>query len=267
MITSDKGRFLVYFNQPTIPSNSVTSPTTMGYGSSGGVSRVGLRNVYKISFFLFVCCTVFTLVSLTDPSWFRSRVRVGDIEVSTTYGLAEKCSSIDGSCSPFPENSDCQLHGESFCTTWKTAGFSSWLALLFQACSICAYICAFHPGNEFTFESAWKVLSCLIFVSSFLQAISTIAMAVLLETSGLFVSGNWRIGRSWAFATTSWTLSLMLILALIIVGVMTPNEYEEFYDTDFESVTTNDDEDENHDDFYYFNRQQRRNFLNGQTSG
>lgn len=129
----------------------------------------------------------------------------------------------------------------------KTGCIIAYLTILFGSC--------------YVRESGWKVLVYMIGADSGLQIISTVIMAVLLEIAPRFDVGQWQLGSGWAAACTSWTLGLFLVVALAIVGVMSPRiGYDPLYDpADLESIATESDAE--HDDFYYFNRRATRSYL------
>lgn len=135
-----------------------------------------------------------------------------------------------------------------------------WLVIVCQAAALFAYLHCMLAGSRWVVQSGWKVISALLTPVCILQACATITLDVILETHRIFRTGHWRLGWCWAYSTASWALTVMLLVGVIVTGLMTPRDYIDFYDSDWDSIDDDDDDNsqEERDDFYYYRRETSR---------
>ncbi len=202
-----------------------------------------LHKTYTTTLLIELICLSFSLISISIPRWLRSMKTFNQdgVIVRICYGLNSKCT-FDASdsffkrnyltCSPFPEEYDCDADSELPCVLWKTATFCMFLSILVQLSIVIAILNSLYGGKK-AFENGWKIIVMLLLLTIILQAYTTFQFVGFLETYSQFIIG-WRLGASWGFAVVSWVISVIVIVVLSVVGSITPHEYTYYDENDYE---------------------------------
>ncbi|KAL1975085.1 hypothetical protein VTN31DRAFT_3477 [Thermomyces dupontii] len=176
--------------------------------------------VYIGTLILFLIATALTLASIIIPKWVSYHSDKPSFHYS--YGLHRRCSSLTGTCEPFPQYEDCHGDDRYFCSMWRSVGFLMSLAVVLEAIAIVAYLVILSGGKQLR-ESGWGVLSMIIVFSAAAQAGSMALIAYLFDNDDRFFVG-WNLDQSWIFCTVSWCVSLFCAAAVAAAARVLPSE-------------------------------------------
>src|SRR3981189_2777299 len=98
-----------------------------------------------------------TITAIALPNWisYHSPLTPSH-EITLTYGLHRRCSSLTSSCRPFPdEKEDCNGTHAYFCSLWRTTGFLMNFAAVLELVTIVAYIIILAGGKQKR-QGGWK---------------------------------------------------------------------------------------------------------------
>lgn len=135
--------------------------------------------------------TAMTIAAIILPKWVswqsvsNSRIRIDHTsltrskapDVSYSYGLHRRCSTITGVCEPFPEDQDCLAGKGSFCSMWRSVGFFMSFAVIIELATFVSYIVVLAGGKQYR-DYGWKVVCSLLTVGSLAQCV---AMAIVVS--------------------------------------------------------------------------------------
>lgn len=139
------------------------------------------RIVYGISLWVYLGAVACTIASIALPNWISYTSPTDNDPIQVSYGLHKRCSSITGTCTPFPQDQDCYGDNRSFCSMWRSTGFLMNFGVIFELAVLVAYI-TILVGGRGTREVGWKILSPLLFVVAAAQLV-----AMTLVVSSAFV--------------------------------------------------------------------------------
>lgn len=136
------------------------------------------RIVYGISLWVFLGAAACTIAAIALPNWIAFTSPSDHDPVRVSYGLHQRCSSVTGKCTPFPQDEDCI--GDSnryFCSLYRSTGFFMNFTLVIELACLVAYITVLVGGRGAR-EVGWKMLAPLLAVVS---AGQLIAMALVVS--------------------------------------------------------------------------------------
>jgi hypothetical protein len=117
-------------------------------------------------------------------------------DIKFSYGLHRKCSTVTGTCEPFPSDVDCQAAGpgggaggQTFCALWRTVGFGMSFSVIIELATWTAFAVILLGGVQQR-NKGWKVVCGLLAVCAIVQAA---AMSVVVRYS--LHSRWWKINR------------------------------------------------------------------------
>jgi hypothetical protein len=97
----------------------------------------------------------------------------GDIKYS--YGLHKRCSTVTGTCEPFPTYRDCDLDG-TFCALWRSVGFLMSFAVIIELATFIAYTVVILGGVQQR-SYGWKIVCSLLGLAG---TVELICMALIV---------------------------------------------------------------------------------------
>jgi len=144
------------------------------------------------------------------PRWVRWESDLtGDITYS--YGLHKKCSTVTAQCTSFPTDRDCDNDG-AFCAMWRSVGFLMSFAVIIEFAAFIAFAVVILGGVQQR-SYGWKIVCVLLACAGLVEAAGMSIIAYLFDHSDRFFPG-WKLDVSWVLCTVSWSL-----LALTGIGI------------------------------------------------
>jgi len=168
------------------------------------------RVVYGVGVWCTLAATALTLTSINLPRWVRWQSDLTG-EITYSYGLHKKCSTVTGTCDPFPTVHDCD-NDAAFCTMWKTTGFLMSFAVVIELATFIAFTVVILGGVQQR-SYGWKIVCGLLGLASLVEAAGMSIIAYVYDHDERFFPG-WKLDVSWALCTASWS-----ILALTGIGI------------------------------------------------
>ncbi|WPH01253.1 Hypothetical protein R9X50_00409100 [Acrodontium crateriforme] len=172
------------------------------------------RIVYGISFWVFLGAAACTIASIAIPSWVTYTSPTSHDPIRIRYGLHQRCSSISGKCTPFPQSDECHGEDRYFCSMWRTTGFLMNFSVIMEVVCVVAYITILFGGRQ-SREAGWKIMSGLLGLVAAGQMIAMALVAYLYEHDNRFFVGS-ELGKSWVLSTVSW--SVLSVDAIFLIG-------------------------------------------------
>ena len=129
------------------------------------------RIVYGISLWVFLGAFACPIASIALPNWVSYTSPTDNDPIRVTYGLHKRCSSITGSCTPFPQDEDCHGSDRPFCSMWRSTGFLMNFTVVVGLATLVTYI-VILVGGRGTREVGTKVLSGMLGLMGVAQLIS-----------------------------------------------------------------------------------------------
>ncbi|KAF1817574.1 hypothetical protein P152DRAFT_454155 [Eremomyces bilateralis CBS 781.70] len=181
------------------------------------------RVVYGIGLWVVLAATAMTIASIILPEWitYESGSNTDDL-IHYSYGLQSRCSSISGTCSPFPQYEDCQGAGRSFCSMWRSVGFLMSFAVILEFACVVAYAVIILGGKGMR-DYGWKIVTGLLGLGAMVQCAGMAIVAFLYDHDARFFLG-WRLDTSWILCTVSWSVLLMSAVGVAAAGWCLPEE-------------------------------------------
>lgn len=153
--------------------------------------------------------TALSLASIALPDWITWHAPSPHPSdppsqpVHYTYGLQARCSSLSSptstpSCHPFPRAHDCTT-SPTFCSLWRTAGFSASLAVVLELACCVALLLVLLGGKQRR-ARGWRVVLPLVAAAVVAQAVGVGVVAGLWERDARFEMDGWALGRAWGVA-------------------------------------------------------------------
>jgi hypothetical protein len=101
--------------------------------------------------------------------------------VTYSYGLHKKCSTVTGTCQPFPSAVDCEGDAQ-FCALWRTVGFLMNFAVIFEFATFIAFVVVLLGGVQQR-SYGWKMVCSLLALVAVVQAVgmSIIVSAKIMD--------------------------------------------------------------------------------------
>ncbi|QIW94818.1 hypothetical protein AMS68_000336 [Peltaster fructicola] len=183
------------------------------------------RIVYGISSWVFLASACCTIAAVILPNWISYTSPSDHDPVHVSYGLFQRCSSLTGKCTPYPQDEDCQ-DGGSFCSMWRSTGFFMNLALVLELACVVAYITVLYGGRGAR-EVGWKIVVPLLSLIAAGQLIAMALVAYLFDHDERFFIGM-ELDKSWALCTVSWTVLLLNAAGVLSAAYVLP--YEDDYE-------------------------------------
>jgi len=168
------------------------------------------RVVYGFGVWCTTAATVLTIVSIALPRWVRWESDVGG-DIKYSYGLHSKCSTVTGTCEPFPSKIDCDADA-MFCALWRSVGFLMSFAVIIEFASWIAFAVVLLGGVQQR-SYGWKLVCPLLGLAALVQLAGMAIIAYLYDNDERFFTG-WKLDVSWILCTVSWSL-----LALTGTGI------------------------------------------------
>ncbi|KAF2674186.1 hypothetical protein BT63DRAFT_449177 [Microthyrium microscopicum] len=168
------------------------------------------RVVYGVGVWCTAAATAMTLAAIIMPRWVHLQSGLTG-EITVSYGLHKKCSSVTGTCEPFPTDQVC-TNDETFCTMWRTVGFLMSFSVIIELATFIAYAVVIIGGVQHR-SYGWKVVCSLLGSASLVQAAGMAIIAYVFDHDERFFPG-WKLDVSWALCTASWS-----VLALTGIGI------------------------------------------------
>jgi len=135
------------------------------------------RIVYGISLWVYLGAVACTIASIALPNWISYTSPTDNDPIRVTYGLHKRCSSITGTCTPFPQDSDCHGDDRGFCSMWRSTGFLMNFSIVLELATLVAYLVILVGGRQAR-EVGWKVLGSLL---AFVAVAQLIAMTLVVS--------------------------------------------------------------------------------------
>jgi len=168
------------------------------------------RVVYGVGVWLTVAATAMTLASIIMPRWVRWESDIGG-DIKYSYGLHKRCSTVTGTCEPFPTYNDCDSDA-TFCAMWRTVGFLMSFATIIEFATFIAYAVVILGGVQQR-SYGWKLVCILLGLAAVAELAGMSIIAYVFDHNERFFTG-WKLDTSWILCTVSWSL-----LALTAVGI------------------------------------------------
>jgi len=168
------------------------------------------RVVYGIGVWITAAATAMTLASIIMPRWVRWESDIGG-DIKYSYGLHKRCSTVTGTCDPFPTYKDCEADG-TFCAMWRSVGFLMSFAVIMELATFMSYAVVLLGGVQQR-SYGWKMVCALLAIGALCQLAGMSIIAYVYDHNDRFFVG-WKLDTSWILCTVSWSL-----LALTAVGI------------------------------------------------
>ncbi|KAF2772998.1 hypothetical protein EJ03DRAFT_324048 [Teratosphaeria nubilosa] len=188
------------------------------------------RIIYGISLWAFVAAAALTIAAIALPDWVSFTSPTSDSPIRVTYGLHQRCSSITGQCTKFPQYEDCVGDDKYFCSMWRSTGFLMNFSVIMELAVLVAYL-TILVGGRASREAGWKVLASLLSVVAAAQVIAMALVAYLYDHDNRFFAG-WHLDKSWVLCTVSWSIIAIDALGIVAAKLVLPPEddYEQIAD-------------------------------------
>ncbi|KAI1612540.1 hypothetical protein EDD37DRAFT_625156 [Exophiala viscosa] len=192
--------------------------------------------VFSAALFVFLAASGMTVASIIVPNWIAYDETTNDQSIHYTYGLHQRCSntnipppSINSDftsaamhCIQFPRYNDCRGDDRYFCSMWRSVGFLMSFAVVLEGMTLAAFTILLVGGKQKR-EQGWGVLTILVVLAAFAQAIGMALMAYLYENDERFFSG-WFLDKSWTMCTVSWSFQVLCAIAITLAALVLPSE-------------------------------------------
>jgi hypothetical protein len=101
-------------------------------------------------------------------------------ETKYSYGLHSKCSTVTGTCEPFPTSIDCDVDA-TFCALWRSVGFLMSFAVIIELASWIAFAVVLLGGVQQR-SYGWKMVIPLIGCAALVQVAGMSIIVCVLKT-------------------------------------------------------------------------------------
>ncbi|MCJ1310988.1 hypothetical protein MMC25_004658 [Agyrium rufum] len=171
----------------------------------------------------FIGACAMTLSSIVIPRWISwdSETQSGK-PIHYTYGLHSRCSSLDETCTYFPQKEDCIGDDRHFCSVWRSVGFLMSFAVVMEGMTLIAFLVMITGGKQERVQG-WKILSGLCFIVGAIQCVGMALMTYIYDEDDRFFPG-WKLDNSWILCTVSWSLAMLLGGGVIATSTLLPEE-------------------------------------------
>ncbi|KAK5108334.1 hypothetical protein LTR62_008430 [Meristemomyces frigidus] len=212
------------------------------------------RIIYGITLWAFLAASACTLSALLLPNWITytaptPQTTKPSSPIRVSYGLHQRCSSITGLCTPFPQYEDCLGEDRAFCSLWRSTGFLMNLSVVLELAVLVGYIVVLVGGRGAR-EEGWKVLGGLLglvamgqmvamalvvrhYIFIFITMVDAVRnvelgtdvfiKAYLYDHDNRFFVG-WELDKSWILCTVSWAVLAVDAVALVAAKFLLPKE-------------------------------------------
>ncbi|KAF2749586.1 hypothetical protein M011DRAFT_312962 [Sporormia fimetaria CBS 119925] len=182
------------------------------------------RAVYGFGLLFTVVCTLMTVESINIPRWVSYNPTA---RRHYSMGLHRRCSSVTGTCEPFPRPSDCVDSRAGFCDLWRSVGFLVSLSVVVELATIVSFVVIIAGGVQRR-AAGWKIISSILGFGAAVQCAGTAIVAHLSSTDDRFARG-WQLDLSWRLCTASWII--MAAAASVIAASARYLPEEDEYET------------------------------------
>ncbi|KAK4540151.1 hypothetical protein LTR36_009737 [Oleoguttula mirabilis] len=180
------------------------------------------RIIYGISLWVFLAAAACTIAAVALPSWISYTSPTDADPIRVSYGLHQRCSSITGQCTHFPQYEDCVGEDRYFCSMWRSTGFLMNFSIVMELACVIAYITILAGGRS-SREDGWKILSGLLGLVAVGQLIAMALVAYLYDHDNRFFVG-WELDKSWILCTVSWSVLAIDTVGIIAAKLLLPKE-------------------------------------------
>ncbi|THW32238.1 hypothetical protein D6D21_10447 [Aureobasidium pullulans] len=165
-----------------------------------------------------------TFTSMALPSWisYTSPTTSSQKPIHVSYGLHRRCSSLSGSCTPFPVYEDCHGEDRYFCSMWRSVGFLMNFSVVLELATFVAFAVVLLGGRS-NREGGWKMCVSMLGVVMVCQIAAMAIVAFLFDHDNRFFVG-WKLDKSWILCTVSWVVLLFDIIGISFAAKMMPAE-------------------------------------------
>ncbi|CAO3646891.1 unnamed protein product [Cunninghamella echinulata] len=177
---------------------------------------------YVVTFFVFTCSYVLTILSLALPKWLIFVTPV-PFYTETNYGLFKLCRSFTNKCRAFPSGDAGDCGEDGFCELWRGAAAGMVLSAVLGAFVLLALIGTMCGGRRKR-SKAWVTIAGMFVLYAIPQVFSMAIVAYLYNSSSNFYLGT-RYNVSFILCIISWCLSIFLAVILSLVAFLSPPEY------------------------------------------
>ncbi|KAF2649825.1 hypothetical protein K491DRAFT_707905 [Lophiostoma macrostomum CBS 122681] len=177
------------------------------------------RLVYGFGLLLTVACAAMTIASVVTPRWVSYSPN-DKREIS--MGLHYECSSIRGSCEPFPQPEQCHGDKKTFCHMWRTVGFLTTFAVAIQLATLVSFIVIIAGGVQRRTQG-WKVICSVLTVGGLVQCAGMAIVAFLFDNDERFFEG-WYLDVGFSLCTASWSLLILSAIGITLSALYLPEE-------------------------------------------
>lgn len=94
-----------------------------------------------------------------------------------SMGLHQRCSSVTGKCTPFPQATDC-VKDQYFCSMWRTVGFLISFDVVIELCALVSFIVIISGGVQRR-STGWKLICSILLLGGIFQC-AAMALVVCL---------------------------------------------------------------------------------------
>lgn len=94
--------------------------------------------------------------------------------------------------------------------------------MVIEGMTIAAFAILLAGGKQRR-EQGWGVMTILVIVAAFIQAVCMTLIAYLFENDERFFVG-WYLDKSWVMCTVSWSVQAFCAVAITIAAMVLPSE-------------------------------------------
>ncbi|KAG9292139.1 hypothetical protein G9A89_005283 [Geosiphon pyriformis] len=167
--------------------------------------------VYIVSFSIFACSFVVSVISLLIPRWLYFETPRPNKTV-TSYGLFKKCSTLVGGCRNFPLEDYGDCNEEGFCDNWSAAIYDLILAAFISTIALLyLFFFVLMPDSSHR-TNAWMWATGMFALSAALQTNAIYTIDYLKNNSGMFAYESYDVAFALASSSTilNWVNAAML---------------------------------------------------------
>lgn len=166
------------------------------------------RMVYGFGLWLTIASTAMTIASIVMPRWVSYSP---NDKREMSMGLHQRCSSVTGKCTPFPQATDC-VKDQYFCSMWRSVGFLISFDVVIELCALVSFIVIISGGVQRR-STGWKLICAILLLGGIFQCAAMALVAFLFDHDERFFEG-WYLDTSFTLCTASWSLLVLTSLGI-----------------------------------------------------
>ncbi|KAK5070490.1 hypothetical protein LTR64_000161 [Lithohypha guttulata] len=198
--------------------------------------------VFSSVLFIFLATTGMTIAAIIVPNWLIYDSVVGHgkhtSHIHKQLGLHKQCSNTasispssshhhssenDIHCTPYPRYSDCHAEDRYFCSMWRSVGFLMSFAVVLEGMTIAAFVVLILGGKQKR-EQGWGFMATMAALAALVQAVGMGIVIYLRDNDDKFSVPGWYLDKSWEMCTASWTLQVLVAIAITLAALCLPSE-------------------------------------------